>query len=342
MEELLVVKNLKIDFHSYAGLVEAVRGIDFVVNKGETVAIVGESGCGKSVTAKSIMGLLPVTSKVSDKSKILYNNENILDYSEKQWQKYRGAKCSIIFQDALTSLNPTMTIGKQIMENILNHRKISKFQAKKESIELLNMVSIPNPEMRMVQYPHELSGGMRQRVMIAIALACKPELLIADEPTTALDVTIQAQILELLKDLQKKLNISIIIITHNLGVVADISQKIVVVYSGKVVERGTTRDIFYAPKHPYTKALLRSVPRLDADNKGELDSIEGTPPDLINPPKGCPFSDRCKYAMNVCNCVQPPQFKFSETSSVFCWLYHLDCKESGDIYDKEDVKTCVH
>lgn len=342
MNELLRVKNLKVNFNTYSGVVEAVRGVDFTINKGETLAVVGESGCGKSVTSKSIMGILPSIGEVSSESEIVYEGENILEYSEKQWEKYRGQKCSMIFQDALTALNPTMSIGKQIAENILNHRKISKKEAMEEAVELLKLVSIPNPETRIKQYPHELSGGMRQRVMIAIALACKPKLLIADEPTTALDVTIQAQILELLKDLQKKLNISIILITHNLGVVADIADRIVVMYSGKVVETGTAKEVFYSPKHPYTSALLKSVPRLDIDHKKELYSIEGTPPNLINPPKGCAFSDRCPYAMNVCNGIQPPKYNFSGTSGSSCWIYHAKCEKYRMIFEKEQTKLCAH
>lgn len=341
MNELLRVNNLKVNFNTYAGVVEAVRGVNFTINKGETVAVVGESGCGKSVTSKAIMGILPSIGETLSGSEITYEGENILGYSERQWEKYRGGNCSMIFQDALTALNPTMNIGNQIIENILNHRKISKKEAIKEAIELLNLVSIPNPETRIKQYPHELSGGMRQRVMIAIALACKPKLLIADEPTTALDVTIQAQILELLKELQKKLNISIILITHNLGVVADIADRIVVMYSGKVVETGTAREVFYAPKHPYTSALLKSVPSLHIDNKRELYSIEGTPPNLMNPPKGCAFADRCPYAMNVCKAIQPPQYNFSDSNSSSCWLYHEKCEENRIIFEKEQGKLCA-
>lgn len=322
MEKLLEIKNLQVSYHTYAGEVQSVRGIDFSLNFGETLAIVGESGCGKSVTAKSIMGLIQAPGEIKDNSKIIYKGENLLDFTPEQWQNYRGAKSSIIFQDALASLNPTLSIGKQITEKLQIHSKISKEDAKKEAINLLQLVGITSPEKRIKQYPHEFSGGMRQRVMIAIALACNPELLIADEPTTALDVTIQADIMDLIQTLQSKLKMSVILITHDLGVVAEIAEKAIVMYSGKIVESGTCKDIFYEPKHPYTKALLKAVPRLDMDENQRLYSISGAPPSMISPPKGCAFSPRCKSAMKICLNQEPPTFEFNKEHTAMCWLYH--------------------
>ena len=295
---ILEVKNLRVSYHTYAGEVKAVRGVQFSLEKGQALAIVGESGCGKSVTAKSIMGLIKAPQgEIKENSEILYHGENILKYNKKQWQHYKGGECAIIFQDALASLNPTMRVGKQIMENLMGHKNMTKQEAAKEAVEMLRMVGIPEPEKRVRQYPHEFSGGMRQRVMIAIAFACDPKILICDEPTTALDVTIQGQILDIIKNLQKKNQTSVIMITHDLGVVANIAQKIAVMYSGIIVESGTCEDIFYRPRHPYTWALIRSVPRLDLKNKQELATIPGTPPDLLNPPVGCPFCTRCSYCM---------------------------------------------
>ena len=305
--DILEVKNLRVSFHTYAGEVKAVRGVSFEVKTGEALAIVGESGCGKSVTAKTIMGLVKKPqAEVKEGSEILYKGEDIFHYSKKQWQHYRGGECAIVFQDALASLNPTMRVGKQIMENLMVHRNMNRQQAKAEAIEMLRRVGIPEPEKRFRQYPHQFSGGMRQRVMIAIAFACDPKLLICDEPTTALDVTIQSQILDLIKELQKTHNTSVIMITHDLGVVANMAQEIAVMYSGVIVEKGSSRDIFYRPRHPYTWALIDSVPRLDLENKQQLASIPGTPPDLLNPPVGCPFSTRCKHCMKICKEQMPP------------------------------------
>lgn len=337
MEKVLDIKNLRVSYHTYAGEVQSVRGVSFHVNKGETIAIVGESGCGKSVTAKTIMGLISTPpGEIKEESQILFWGEDILKQTEKEWEKYRGSKCSMIFQDALSSLNPTMNIGKQIMENITNHSKVSREEAKKQAVEMLKLVKIPDPQMCLKKYPHELSGGMRQRVMIAIALSGKPEILIADEPTTALDVTIQAQIINLMKDIQKQLGTTIILITHDLGVVANIADKIVVMYSGKIMEKGDCNDIFYAQKHPYTWALLNAAPNLELTNKQTLVSIEGTPPDLINPPQGCPFAARCKYCMNVCVEAMPPEYEFSKEHFAACWLRHPDSGHCNlDFNDKE-------
>ena len=323
-EKILQVKDLEVSFLTYAGEVKAVRGVTFDVEKGEALAIVGESGCGKSVTAQSIMKLIPRPPGVYKNGQILFDNhEDILQLKNKEMENIRGSSVGMIFQDPMTSLNPTMTIGKQISEGLIKHQGLSKSEAMKRSIEMLELVGIPNPEMRVRQYPHEFSGGMRQRAMIAIALSCSPKLLIADEPTTALDVTIQAQIIDLLKDLQKKLDTSIILITHDLGVVADLAQRIAVMYAGKIIEQGKLDDIFYNPQHPYTVGLLKSVPRLDSKGH-KLVSIDGTPPDLLDPPKGCPFYPRCHYAMEVCVNNFPEETIVSPDHKVHCWLQHPD------------------
>ena len=265
---ILEVKNLRVSYHTYAGEVKAVRGVQFSLEKGQALAIVGESGCGKSVTAKSIMGLIKAPQgEMKENSEILYHGENILKYNKKQWQHYKGGECAIIFQDALASLNPTMRVGKQIMENLMGHKNMTKQEAAKEAVEMLRMVGIPEPEKRVRQYPHEFSGGMRQRVVIAIAAACRPQILICDEPTTALDVTIQAQILQLIRDLQKELGMSVIYITHDLGVVANVADRVAVMYAGQIVEYGTVEEIFYDAWHPYTWALLQALPQLGT--KGE-------------------------------------------------------------------------
>ena len=323
MSHLLEVKDLKVSYHSYAGEVQSVRGVNFTVDTGESVAIVGESGCGKSVTAKTIMGLIQTPpGEIKKESQILFEGKNLLEMSEKEWETYRGSDCAIVFQDALAALNPTLTIGRQIVEKIQIHTDMNKEAAMKEAERLLTLVGIPNPAKRLKQYPHEFSGGMRQRAMIAIALACQPKLLIADEPTTALDVTIQADIIDLLKDLQKEFKMAVIMITHDLGIVADIAKKIVVMYAGKVVETGSNYDVFYNPKHPYTQALLRAVPRLDVEEDQELESIEGTPPNMIAPPEGCAFCTRCKHCMKICQKMEPPKYEFEDGHTAQCWLYH--------------------
>jgi len=320
-EKILQIKDLEVSFLTYAGEVQAVRGVNLELEKGEAIAIVGESGSGKSVTAQSIMKLIPTPPGVYRNGQIMFDGKDLIKTSNKEMETIRGSSIGMIFQDPMTSLNPTMTIGKQITEGLIKHQGMSKSEAMDRAIEMLRLVGIPNPELRVKQYPHEFSGGMRQRAMIAIALACNPKLLIADEPTTALDVTIQAQILDLMKNLQEKLETSIIIITHDLGVVADIAQKVIVMYAGQVVEQGYLDDIFYNPQHPYTWGLLKSVPRLDS--KGHrLDSIEGTPPDLLNPPKGCAFAPRCPYAMEVCLEHKPEQTVVSPGHTTYCWLQH--------------------
>lgn len=323
MEKILKVENLQVSFHTYAGEVKAVRGVDFDLGKGEVLAFVGESGCGKTVTAKAIMRLLKEPpAEIKADSKIIFDGTDVLKMSKKRLSTFRGGDVSMIFQDPLTSLNPTMTIGNQIIETLQIHKKISKTEAVKETIDLLEMVNIPNAKERLKSYPHELSGGMRQRVMIAIALSCKPKILIADEPTTALDVTVQAQIMDLLKDLKEKYQTSIILVTHDLGVVANFADKIQVMYAGQVVERGTKDEIFYHSHHPYTWALLNSIPRLDTKDKAELYSLGGTPPDLILPLNGCPFSSRCEHCMEICLEEKPTMKNLSDTSSVACWLEH--------------------
>lgn len=318
MERILEVKNLHVTFSTYGGTVKAVRGVDFYLNKGETLAIVGESGCGKSVTSNAIMRLIPSPPGKIASGSIRFKDVEITSVTERKMRDIRGVDISMIFQDPMTALNPTLTIGSQLMEGLMEHQKVSARMAKKKALDMLHLVGIPNPEERLKQYPHQFSGGMRQRIVIAIALICEPDLLIADEPTTALDVTIQAQILELFETIQKKTGVSIILITHDLGVVATIADRIAVMYAGKIIETGTKREIFYQPQHPYTRGLLHSVPRLD--QKGELQPIDGTPPDLFSPPEGCPFTARCPFAMEVCNKVYPVQTELTASHKVDCWL----------------------
>lgn len=322
MDKILEVKDLHVSFHTYAGEVKAVRGVNFHVNRGEAVAIVGESGCGKSVTAQSLMKLIPMPPGEIKSGQVIFNGEDIVKKTNKEMESIRGKDIGMIFQDPMTSLNPTMTIGNQIMEGLIKHQKMSKSAARQRAIELLEIVGIPQPDKRITQYPHEFSGGMRQRGMIAIALACSPKLLIADEPTTALDVTIQAQILELMKDLQKKMGTSIIMITHDLGVVAEMCDRVIVMYAGKVIETGTVDEVFYNPQHPYTKGLLRSVPRLDLNKDEPLTPIFGTPPDLLRPPVGCGFTARCESAMRICQEADPELNEISKTQHCACWLQH--------------------
>ncbi len=324
MDNLLNVKDLSINFNTYNGAVHAVRGASFNVNKKEILAVVGESGSGKSVMMQTIMKL---TKGIVGSGSIVFDGEDITNYTDKQMQNICGSQIGIIFQDAMTALNPTMKIGRQIMESILRHRKVSKAEAKEGAIELLKQVGINNPEKRFHQYIHNLSGGMRQRVMIAIALACRPKLLIADEPTTALDVTIQLQIMSLLTKLKDDFDCSIILITHDLGVVAANADRIAVMYAGQIVETGTADEIFYHSKHPYTRGLLNSIPRLDAESDGELAYIQGTPPDALNPSPGCSFAVRCDYAMKICNLKPPHLHNFSDEHHCYCFLHDIEAKE---------------
>ena len=315
---LLQVKNLSTTFNVDAGEVRAVNGISFNLDHGKVLGIVGESGSGKSVTAYSIMRILVEPGKITG-GEILFNGENIVNYSEKQMRQFRGKRVSIIFQDPMTSLNPTFTIGNQLREAIMLHTGRNRKQANERALEMLQLVGVNEPEKRLKQYPHELSGGMRQRVMIAMALACEPDILIADEPTTALDVTIQAQILELMKDLQKKLGMAIIMITHDLGVIADMCDEIIVMYAGRVCERGTVDEIFYNPRHEYTKGLLRSIPKLDT-NHAKLEPIAGSPVDLTNMPKGCAFASRCDRCMKICLSELPEEVRVNDSHIASCWM----------------------
>ncbi|WP_346684617.1 ABC transporter ATP-binding protein [Megamonas hypermegale] len=319
---LLQVKNLAVSFSTYRGKVKAVRDVSFSVDEGKTIGIVGESGCGKSVTSHAIMGLLPRENSKIEHGQIIFNDRNITDLSEKEMNRLRGNEIAMIFQDPMTSLNPVLTIGTQIQESLFLHKKLTKQQARQRAIELLNLVGIPSAEMRLDDYPHQFSGGMRQRVMIAMALSCEPKLLIADEPTTALDVTVQAQILDLLKQLQRKMNTAIVLISHDLGVIANLCDDIAVMYAGQIVEYGSAEDIFYNTHHPYTKGLLKSLPRL-TDKKGEpLSVIEGQPPDLKQDINFCPFAMRCDKAMRICAAQIPAVTQIGNHHYVKCWLEH--------------------
>ncbi|MCG7344036.1 ABC transporter ATP-binding protein [Sporosarcina sp. ACRSL] len=319
-ENILDVENLHVSFKTRNGAITAVRGVSFSLKKGETLAIVGESGSGKSVTAKSIMRLLPKHSTVIPQGEIKFEGRDLLDLPLKDMQKVRGSEISMVFQDPMSSLNPTMKIGKQIMEGLQKHQTLTKSVARQRALEMLELVGIPNAEKRLDAYPHQFSGGMRQRVVIAMALACIPKVLIADEPTTALDVTIQAQILRLMKDLQEKMDTAIVLITHDLGVVANMADKVAVMYAGEVVEYGTLDEIFYETQHPYTLGLLGSMPNLNAKRSEPLIPIPGSPPDLATLGTGCPIAARCPYTMAVCHDYHPRKTELSESHSVLCWL----------------------
>ena len=329
-EYLLEIKDERLSFFTPAGEVKALNGVSIHMKEGEVLGIVGESGSGKSVTAYSLMGLTAYPGKLIGGT-LDFNGHRINDMTEKEMRKMRGNEVSIIFQDPMTSLNPVYTIGNQIEEVIRLHTNKTKQEAKERARELLTLVGINEPDKRLKQFPHELSGGMRQRIMIAIALACEPKLLIADEPTTALDVTIQAQILELMMELREKLGMAIIMITHDLGVVASTCEKIAVMYAGNIVEYGTTDDIFYRPKHEYTKGLIRSIPRMDAKNHERLVPIEGTPVDMLNPPKGCKFASRCDKCMKICLREMPPRTMFDDVHYAHCWLNQKAEFEGGAV-----------
>ncbi|MCD7838572.1 MAG: ABC transporter ATP-binding protein [Clostridiales bacterium] len=324
---ILDVQDLHTSFHTDKGKVQAVNGVSFSLAPGKTLGIVGESGSGKSVTAYSIMQILADNGYI-ESGKVLYKGEDITKWNKKQMAGFRGKCCSIIFQDPMTSLNPVFTIGSQLEEAVLLHTNRNKAEAKARAVEMLTLVGVNEPEKRVKQYPYELSGGMRQRVMIAMALACEPDILIADEPTTALDVTIQAQILELMQDLQKQLGMAIIIVTHDLGVIASMCDEIIVMYGGRVCERGTADDIFYAPAHSYTRGLLRSIPT--TENNGErLIPIGGTPINMLNMPAGCAFCPRCDDAMKICLTDVPEEIQVGETHRASCWLNVKKMYEEG-------------
>lgn len=325
---LLEVRNLRTSFFTDNGEVKAVNGISFNLDHGKVLGIVGESGSGKSVTAYSIMQILASTAVIKEGSSIKFDGEELVGKSEKAMRHIRGGKISIIFQDPMTSLNPTYTIGHQLVEAILLHTKRTKKEAWDRAVEMLKLVNVNEPEKRMKQYPYEFSGGMRQRVMIAMALACEPDILIADEPTTALDVTIQAQILDLMRDLQKKLGMAIILITHDLGVVAQMCDEVIVMYAGSICEQGTADEIFYNPRHEYTKGLMRSIPTADTAGK-KLQPITGTPIDLLNMPKGCPFAPRCEKAMKICLTERAERMLINEDHASACWMNVKDCIEDG-------------
>ncbi len=322
---VLTIEDLRVSFDTYAGEVQAVRGVSYSVNEGEVLAVVGESGCGKSVTAQTIMKLNPMPPARIKSGSIMLNGRDIVPLSEKEMQDIRGREVAMIFQDPMTCLNPTMKIGTQLTESLIKHQHMSKKEASERAVELLKLVQIPSPEERIKQYPHEFSGGMRQRVMIAMALACKPKLLIADEPTTALDVTIQAQIIDLLRDIKDQTGTAIVLITHDLGVVANLAQNVVVMYSGRIMERGSVDQIFYNPSHPYTIGLLESLPDVEKKRSERLASIPGTPPNLLDPPQGCEFAARCTHCMQVCKEKPAPYFEITPGHEASCWLHHPSC-----------------
>ena len=328
-EYLVEIKNERLSFFTPAGEVKALNDVSLTLREGEVLGIVGESGSGKSVTSYSLMGITPEPGRIIGGS-VEFNGHRIDRMSEKEMRKIRGSEVSMIFQDPMTSLNPVYTVGNQIEEAILLHTDKTHREAKLRAVELLRLVGINEPEKRVRQYPHELSGGMRQRVMIAMALACEPKLLIADEPTTALDVTIQAQILELIMELKEKLGMAVVLITHDLGIVSSMCDRIAVMYAGKVIECGTTDDIFYRPQHEYTKGLLRSVPRIDEKETQRLVAIEGTPVDMLNPPAGCPFAPRCPKCMKICLREMPPYTTFSDLHYAACWLRQKEALERGE------------
>lgn len=334
-EKILEVKDLSVSFNTYAGEVKALRNISFSVSRGETLAIVGESGSGKSVTVQTVMRLIPMPPGEIKSGEILFDGEDLVKVSDERMRQLRGGKIGMIFQDPMTSLNPSIRVGKQIMEGILIHKKVSKKEAQKQAVEMLRKVGIPKPEERFKQYPHEYSGGMRQRAVIAIALSCEPDLLICDEPTTALDVTIQAQILDLINELKKELNIGVILITHDLGVVAETSDRVVVMYAGEKLEEAPVKELFKNPKHPYTWELLKSLPRLDMASNERLSSIPGTPPDLLNPPVGDPFAPRSEYAMKIDYEKKPPMIDLGNGHFVKSWLYVKGAPEIKSPFEKE-------
>lgn len=336
MTELLSVQQLRTSFMTRGGEVQSVRGVSFDVREGEVIGIVGESGSGKSVTAKSLIGLIPPPGQIKS-GEVWFRGENMLAMSDKELRRIRGNRIAMIFQDPMTSLNPVIKVGAQIIEVLQRHKKLGKAEAHARAIELLRQVGIPSPETRIDQYPHEFSGGMRQRAMIAMALSCQPELLIADEPTTALDVTIQAQILGLMKQLRDTTRTAILLITHDLGVVAQVCTRVVVMYGGLIMEEGAVEDIFERPQHPYTQGLLRSIPKVTDGQRERLATIEGTPPNLLHPPEGCPFMERCAYATEQCR-QMPPYVTTEPGHRSLCWLLDEQHQEGSNQKREEDAE----
>ncbi|MBN3525410.1 ABC transporter ATP-binding protein [Paenibacillus apiarius] len=336
MTELLSVQQLRTSFMTRGGEVQSVRGVSFDVREGEVIGIVGESGSGKSVTAKSLIGLIPPPGQIKS-GEVWFRGENMLAMSDKELRRIRGNRIAMIFQDPMTSLNPVIKVGAQIIEVLQRHKKLGKTEARARAIELLRQVGIPSPETRIDQYPHEFSGGMRQRAMIAMALSCQPELLIADEPTTALDVTIQAQILGLMKQLRDTTRTAILLITHDLGVVAQVCTRVVVMYGGLIMEEGAVEDIFERPQHPYTQGLLRSIPKVTDGQRERLATIEGTPPNLLHPPEGCPFMERCAYATEQCR-QMPPYVTTEPGHRSLCWLLDEQHQEGSNQKREEDAE----
>ncbi len=334
-EKILELKDVTYSFHTYGGVVHAARGVSFDVRRGEILGIVGESGCGKSVTAQCILRLNPEPPGFFENGEILFEGRDILKMKKKELREIRTKRIGFVFQDPMTSLNPTMKIGAQIEEVFLGRTDITKKQVKEKALNILKMVGISDAEKRYRQYPHELSGGMKQRVMIAIALVSEPDVIICDEPTTSLDVTIEAQILDLLLELRKRLGTSIIMITHDLGVIARLCDRVMVMYGGKIVERGAIREIFYETAHPYTMGLMNSIARLDMDRGEELKPIEGTPPDLFAPPQGCPFAARCDHAMEICHRYLPKEYHLGGEHESMCWLFHEKVKSNDLPYHRK-------
>lgn len=343
-EHLLDVRDLRVSFMTYAGEVQAVRGISLYLDKGETLAIVGESGCGKSVSMQTILKLLPSPPVRVKTGEIVYDGRDITTWSDKQMEALRGSEVAMIFQDSMTSLNPTLRVGKQMCESIVCHQKVSRAEAKKIAIEMLAQVGLPDPEKTFNRYPHTMSGGQRQRVMIAMALSCNPKILIADEPTTALDVTMQAQILEIMKRLQTSHGTAIILITHDLGVVAKMADRIAVMYAGEIMESGQADQVFYQPSHPYTWGLLGSMPNMFRERDADLYTIPGTPPDLYAPPVGCPFAVRCAYAMECCLKEEPKVYECEDGHFSRCWLLDARAPEISTLSGIQQLRKerCVH
>jgi oligopeptide transport system ATP-binding protein len=334
MARILEVKDFSVSFRTYAGEVQAVRGVDFWVDEGEIVAIVGESGSGKSVLTQSLVKLLPPPAYVKG-GQVLYGGRDLARLTFKQLRGIKGREIAYVFQDPMTSLNPTLRVGRQVMEGIRAHARVGRAEAWSRAVTLLRNAGIPEPEKRMNQYPHELSGGMRQRVMIAIAIAMSPRLMVADEPTTALDVTIQSQILGTLKALNRERHMALILITHDMGIVASMASRVVVMYGGRIVESGGALEIFEQARHPYARALLSAVPRLDIDTASPLEYIVGSPPDMIDPPAGCPFAPRCRYSMRVCHEQMPPRARISDTHEARCFLSDPGAAEQRRRFERD-------